>query len=61
MNKKLLLIPITLMSCFMGACTYDVKHVGINEILDYSLDSTGYFFIYGLFPLIVECLFHIDH
>lgn len=48
MNKKLLLIPITLMSCFMGACTYDVKHVGINEILDYSLDSTGYFFIYGL-------------
>ena len=45
MNKKLFLIPITLMSCFMSACTYRTPHVSLNEILTLATDKTGYYYI----------------
>ena len=46
MNKKLFLIPITLMSCFMSACTYRTPHVSLNEILTLATDKTGYYYIH---------------
>ena len=45
MNKKLFLIPVTLMSCFMSACTYRTPHVSLNEILTLATDKTGYYYI----------------
>ena len=35
MNKKLLLIPITLMSCFMSACGIHTEHIALGEMLGY--------------------------
>ena len=45
MNKKLFLIPITLVSCFMSACTMETKHIPIEDILKYSDESVGNFYI----------------
>ena len=48
MNKKLFLIPITLMSCFMSACTIKTEHVTLDEILSYTDEGHGYYFVYGI-------------
>ena len=45
MNKKLLLLPITLMSSFLGACTYRTEHIPLNEIFTISTNGTGYYYM----------------
>lgn len=45
MKKKLLLLPIALLSSFLGACTYRAPHVSLYEILTLSTDETGYYYI----------------
>ena len=39
MKKKLLLLPIALMSSFLSACEYEVAHVSLEEILDFGTES----------------------
>ena len=45
MNKKLLLLPITLMSSFLGACTYRTEHIPLSEIFTISTNDTGYYYM----------------
>ena len=39
MNKKLLLLPVILMSSFMSACGIRTERISLDEILDYAKES----------------------
>ena len=39
MNRKLLLLPITLMSCFMSACSIGTGHITLDEMMNYHRES----------------------
>ena len=45
MNKKLLLLPITLTSSFLGACTYRTEHIPLSEIFTISTNDTGCYYM----------------
>ena len=45
MKKKLFLLPIALLSTFLGACTYRTEHIPLSEIFTISTNGTGYYYM----------------
>ena len=51
MKKKLLLLPIVLMSSFMGACSYRTEFVRLEEILTLDSNINSQYYIDGSFNI----------